>query len=130
MGKALLVDRTIDAGRKLLEELDRRNLNVCAALWYYDPESDTWQLIIASSRVEEEGPKAVYTTIQDTLKKLPDLDISLLDVSAVSHKDTLIKLVGSAVHLEGTGGVEFVGNTINGVFIEKAFIYRSQCEHA
>ena len=66
-------------GRKLLEELDRQNFPVEAALWHRLPEYDSERLIIVSARADN-GNLSAYTTIQEALRSLRARSLRLSDV--------------------------------------------------
>ena len=121
-----LVEKAIQDGRRLLSALDKKQINVMAAFWIYDSESEKWRLTLAMQIVDEKGPKESYREVQMVLSapSAEKLNLSLRDVTVVSPESELVKLLRSAIHLEGTGGIVFEGNTINGTYIEKAYIYR------
>src|SRR5438105_11407843 len=76
----------IDAGARLLELLRGAGFPVTAALWRYLPEPAEWRLFIASSVVDEAGPRKVYERIQQVLRS-PDgreVGLGLSDTSVVS----------------------------------------------
>ena len=122
-----MVSIDIEGGERLLEALDKIDLNVCAALWSYSSDSDKWRLMIASPLVDQEGPRAAYTVIQSELAELiPPPAISLEDISAVGLEQRLIQALRTAAR-EYPGMVSkrwFKQTVINGVFIEAAYIYR------
>lgn len=117
----------IRAGEALVGQLDKANWRVSAALWFLDADSRRWKLLLASPRVEAGGPKKAYFEVLDALAELPkDVPrIALKDVTVLDPKTSLLQLLKSAVKT-GTGisGIRFSGNTINGHFIEDAYIYR------
>ena len=117
----------VRAGEALLGQLDKAGRRVSAALWFLDADSRRWKLLLASPRVEAGGPKKAYLDILDALAELPKdaPRIALKDVTVLDPKNALVKLLKSAVKT-GTGisGIRFSGNTINGHFIEDAYIYR------
>ena len=126
MDKTALVDRYVEDGRRLVEALDRHNFPVTAAFWFYMPDSDEWRLLIASPVAEEKGPKGAYEDVQSVLSELnPPLEMALSDVSAISPTHELVRLLGQAIVTgPGISGIRFTRNTVNGVFIEDAYIYR------
>lgn len=126
MVKTALVEKDIEEGKRLIEELDKTNFRVQAALWFYLADSDEWRLLIASSFVEKEGPRKSYNFIQTVLAKIsPPSEISLKDISVLSPSHDLIKLIKLAIR---TGpcisGIRFTRNVINNTLIEDAYIYR------
>jgi len=48
MVKPDLTTQMIDAGRQLLELLDRQQFGARASFWFYFPESDRWRFVVAS----------------------------------------------------------------------------------
>lgn len=125
MDKALLVEKSIDEGKRLIETLDKTEFQVAAALWFYVADSDEWRLVIASPFVDTNGPKAAYSFIQPILAQLEASEISLRNTSVVSPKHQLINLLRIAVGTgPGISGIRFTQNIINNTLIEDAYIYR------
>ncbi len=124
MDKAALVEKDIEFGRKVTEDLDRSNIPVTGSLWFYNPEASEWRLIVATPFVDERGPKAAYVAIQRALKAI---DLPLRNVSVISPNDRLIRLLRTVVRTgRKISGIRFTHNTINNVFIEDVYIYRLQ----
>jgi hypothetical protein len=119
-----LVEKNIRDGEELIKALDRSKLEVKAALWFYNVETDIWRLIIASPYVDKQGPKEAYRLVQTELGKLSSLDIALDEISMVGNKNDLIELLRKAVHVDGIGKIRFRRNAIQSMFIEDALIYR------
>jgi len=128
MAEATLVEQRIEAGGGLLKELDEAGFKVNSALWFYAPDSDTWLLILASPVIDEKGPKEAYSSVQKVLANVsPTLPISLKEISIISPEHELIRLLRLAIRTgPGISGIRFSRNTINGVFISDAYIYRVQ----
>ncbi len=124
MDTKALVDPNIRAGAELVEELDKRDLRVQAALWRLDEESRDWRLLIASPLVEQPGPTWFLKRTQDALKAVRG-GLRLRDLEVRSPRDPEITLFMGAVSTGGTGaGIRFSRTMINGNFIEDAYIYR------
>ncbi len=120
-----LVKEWIEAGKRLTEALDKAKLQVVASLWFYDPDSDGWRLIIASPLVDQEGPLEAYRAIQKVLGALDQKDLSLSDISVVSPNHDLVKLLRNAIHTgKDISEIRFARNRINDQFIEDSYIYR------
>jgi len=120
-----LVDKDIRDGRKLIEALDRSKFGLSGALWFYFSDANDWLLLLVSPLVDTEGPTSCYRKIQSVIEGMPrDFGIPLSSISVVSPTDSLIRLLRKAIHVEGTSRMRFRRNTINGVFIEDALIYR------
>ena len=96
-------------------------------MWLYIPDANLWRLVIASPAVKNEGPKRVYQKIQSVLSQVPDAayKVTLSDISVVEHTDPLVTVLRTAVKTGmGRSGLRFSRNTINGHFIEDAYLYR------
>ncbi len=124
--KESLSDRMTSAGSDLVRHLDQAGLRVTAALWFYDPDSNSWRLIIATPDVGTRGLKAIYGEVQSVVITLPeDRSIPFKDISVVDANDPLISLLRSAISTgDGIAGITFSRNMINGTLIEDAYIYR------
>jgi hypothetical protein len=124
--KESLSDRMVSAGSDLVRRLDQAGLTVTAALWFYDPEANSWRLIIGSPDVGTRGLKAIYGEVQSVLVTLPeDQSIPFKDISVVDADDPLIALLRGAIRTgDGIAGITFSRNMINGTLIEDSFIYR------
>ena|SRR2546422_937012 len=128
MAASTLVEQDITDGERVVKALDKSGLQVQSAFWYYYPETDKWLLFIATPTVDEEGPTGTYSRVQRTLAKIsPEPALSLKDISVVSPNHELVQLLRTAIRTgPGTSHVRFSRNTINGVFIADALLYRVQ----
>ena len=70
IAKEPLTKEMIDAGANVLRHLNKANFDVQAALWIYRLESNSWRLVIASSRSRKRGTaKKLY---ENTAYPFPD----------------------------------------------------------
>jgi hypothetical protein len=105
--------------------LDESGLDVQAAFWYYREEAEEWRLYIATPLVEELGPREVYSRILATLKNNCIKSIDLSKISVVDPTDGLVTVLRLAVNTgPGITDISFNGNSINGVYVRAAHIYR------
>ena len=119
-----LVDERIDAGRRLIEQLDAHDFKVDSALWLFLSEPAEWRLLIASELVDTIGPRRTYEALQRTLNE-SQIPLALKEISLVKPEDGLVRDLRSAITTgPGMPSIRFSGNTINGTFIEGALIYR------
>ena len=119
-----LTKEMIDDGDALLRALDAGDVGVTAAFWFYLEESDTWTLIIGSPEVQSAGPKRLYERIQKVLGSGSGL--GLRNVSVLPADDPIIELLKTAIKTapNDVSGIRFSRNTINGTFVEDAYVYR------
>jgi hypothetical protein len=115
-------------GAKLIERLDAKNSEIKSAFWLYYSEEKTWKLIIASPLVDSEGPREYYKRVVDANGLASEAEdvISLNDVGVTNTSNQIVQLLKFMISTgEDISGIRFSRNTINGVFIEDAYIYRS-----
>jgi hypothetical protein len=133
MAKNILVteslsDSMIKAGAKLIERLDLEKSQVKSAFWLYISDEKIWKLKIASPLVDSEGPRKFYKRIvaaNESAEKDEDV-ISLNDIGVTNTSNQIVQILKIAVGTgAGISGIRFSRNTINGVFIEDCYIYRS-----
>lgn len=126
MDKKTLVNIDIEEGKKLLEQLDRSNMKISCALWYYVQDIEEWRLILATDLVDTFGPKKAYTNLLAQINKdAISIDIPFEAISLISPNDPLIKLFKFAIITgPGISGIRFSGNVINGVLIKDSYLYR------
>nr|QNO46795.1 hypothetical protein DEIDBPHB_00044 [Methanosarcinales archaeon ANME-2c ERB4] len=126
MDKTALIEQDLQEGKDLIEALDETEFEVDASLWFYSSDSDEWRLLIASPFVEENGPRKSYGFIRSVLTRpSPPSGISLKNISVLSPKHHLIKLLKTTIHTgPDMAGIRFTRNVINNTLIEDAYIYR------
>jgi hypothetical protein len=115
----------ISAGEELTKLLDSASLDVIGSLWFYSSEFNEWRLVLVIAQVESEGPKEVYTKINDMISKHLVNSVPLEKIVVASPKDRLFQLMRGAVQTEkGISHIRFTANVINNILIEDALIYR------
>ena len=128
MVAAHLVERDIKDGETLVHRLDRDGFPVTAALWFYDAEYERWTLIIESRLVRKHGPLEAYRRLGKSIKRIKKSDFALNStrVELVKETNELTRLLRRAIKTgPGISGIRFSKNSINGTFIEDAYIYRA-----
>ncbi len=132
MAKEVVVTQTlsedmIEAGGRLIDHLDRGNFPVHAALWLYYLEAELWRLVIASPGIKSHGPRKTYMRVQAILSQIPEGEtrVGIQNISVVDADDLFISILRSAIKTgQGISGIRFSRNTIDGIFVEDAYIYR------
>ncbi|MGI8603014.1 MAG: hypothetical protein ACR2OZ_08440 [Verrucomicrobiales bacterium] len=113
-----------NAGRDLTLALDEAGGKVNAALWLFLSDQNSWRLILASPEVKTRGPRAVYKKVQRVLSRCPCDGLEVQDISVIDPDDPLVNRLRAGVRTDSGPGVRFSRTSINGHFIEDAFIYR------
>jgi hypothetical protein len=112
-------------GLKLAEQLEKDGIDFNAALWFYFAEPPNWKFILASSLVNQQGQRRVYGKVRKSLSKI-DPTISLQDVKVVESDASIVKLLRPLIGTPRNSleRVRVKNNTVNGVLVEDALIYR------
>lgn len=117
----------IEAGKELIQQLEKIKFIVEAALWLYLTEDNNWRLVIANPEVNSHGPKRAYRKIQSALSRIPQdtPKIALQDITVVDSEDPYISMFRLGVTTgREISGIRFSHGVINGTLIEDAYIYR------
>ena len=117
----------ISVGESLLKKLDKTDAKVTATFWLFLSEERSWKLFFTSELVKSEGPKKYYKKIVDALKtfKEKEITISLNDIGVTDNSDKTALLLSSEFHTgQNILKKRISRETINGHFIEDAYIYR------
>jgi hypothetical protein len=127
MDTETLVEKLIDDGRRLIEELPQRSFEATAAFWLKTDEDAPWRFYIVSPLVETEGLTKAYRRLHPLVRAMPQpfwidpLEIKLIAPSSALAQDVL------AVHSR-TGGpqvspIRWGGKKLGNVNIEGAYLY-------
>ena len=68
MDQAILVERDVDIAGRVLEALSRTQMPVSFSGWYYVPQLEEWQLVIATPWFDARGPINAWASFVDALK--------------------------------------------------------------
>lgn len=132
MAQEILVSESLTAdmisvGESLLKKLDKSDAKVSATFWLFSPEERSWKLFFSSELVKSEGPKKYYKKIVDALKTIKEQEstISLNYIYVTDNSDKTVLLLSTEFHTgQNILKKRIHRETINGYFIEDAYIYR------
>ena len=127
MVKESLSPAMVSDGAALLRKLEESHWSFNAAFWFYFPDANGWQLLIASPEVETKGPRESYAVVQKGLSDLVPTAaaLSLDDIGLMPSNHSLVALLSSFIATGNSiGNIRFSKNMINGHFIDDALIYR------
>jgi hypothetical protein len=123
----VLTQEMILAGGSLVKSLDAAKLKAKVALWLFLPDICTYRLCLALIEVRTSGPKAIYKKIGAIEKKAPKDTprIGIKDIAVMDDQSPLIIPFRYALRTgDGIHGIRFSRNSVNGLYIEDAYIYR------
>lgn len=112
-------------GRNVWETLRHQTgFPAVGSLWLYEPDSGSWNLVIASPRVDEIGARDAYRELAVVIQNVPSKGNQFLKLRLVGLHDptytALRSVFGSTASVDGA----LLGDTmVNGVFVEGAYLY-------
>lgn len=128
MYKTLLVDDLKNEGEALIEQLERRRLQIAAAFWHYLEDLDRWRLVIVfSSLVDREGPLRAYMRIQEVLAEMQPKELLLSDISVMGLNDYEFRELRSEVKrsVQASNRIHRPWpRSLNPSRLEDAYVYR------
>ena len=118
---------SIDSGKQLLRELDKANIKVDAAFWFFFSDDSDWKLVFSLPQEIKNGQKKAYLVIQKVYARiggnLPGLDIN--DVLLMMEDNPLVNILKIMIRTgPEISEIRLTQNVINGTLIEDAVIYR------
>lgn len=123
--KESLTEEMKAAGAELTRKLDEAKWPVTASFWYFVSDDNQWKLIVASPKLESEGPKQSYEAISDALSTLRKYFDGLDFISVVAPGNDVVQTLSLALNTgPAIAGIRFSKNMINGHYIDDAYVYR------
>jgi hypothetical protein len=123
--KEMLTDEMKKAGAELTRKLDEAKWPVTASFWYFVSDDNQWKLIVASPKLESEGPRQSYEAISNAGSTLREYFGGLEFISVVTPKNDVVRTLALALNTGPTiTGIRFSKNMIDGHYIDDAYVYR------
>ena len=108
MATAVLVNKDLEIGRRILGALADAHIPVSVAFWANVSESGEWQLFIATPLVDSKGPKSAYEQVLQTLHdKDMDQYLPWRRILLRSPKDPVLKSLEKQTEIT-TGSIEIM----------------------
>jgi len=133
MHQAILVNKSIDDGARLVEALEQNDFPITAAFWWHLEDGTSWRLVIVSPLVDREGPLRTYGRISNLISELGNsVHFGISDISVISPSWSPFRELQREVKSAGLGrssGPGQHGGFRDTVF-EDYYIYRWNPEPA
>jgi len=141
--KEQLDSGAIAAGETLTSLLRKTDFGLVCSLWIFSQDSNDWSLVLASPRVGTEGPLQGYKIIHNVLAAdTPTAEqLEPFTINVVRPNIPLVRAIrslgdfgvqnlppGTTVHVAVPKRLRTT--SIDGVFIEDAYVYFVQCSGA
>ncbi|MCI0459792.1 MAG: hypothetical protein L0Z62_22815 [Gemmataceae bacterium] len=124
MVSGTLVENQLDAGRRLLDQLDKQGVVVRAACWVRPFEDDRWTLYIATPSADEERILEAYRQVTPALRSLGDEWITSSDVTVVGAKHPLVKdALDILRRFPHRAPIRLPRSLLGGISAEEVYIY-------
>lgn len=124
--KEALSRERIEAGRRLIEASESKQLSITAAFWLFETDTGRWKLHLVTP-LRENGPHPAYQALYPIWLGcgFDEGDLAFQDIRANAPSDPLATALTRAVSIKGKPGVRFSRNTVDGHYIEDAYIYKT-----
>ena len=123
-----LVEKPIRDGQNLVHSLEKAGLDPKAALWYFNPELESWKLMIVLPVMDSGDHQYAYKLVERTrMNAQPHVAMSLNDIVLQSTYSRLVEAVRRTVRSlpsNAREGFHYIGETVNNQFIGDVYIYR------
>ncbi|SRR6266496_5611904 len=129
MAKEILVGNTlttdmIDAGRVTIEKIAKSNLQVVAAFWLYFEEAEEWRLALVSTRLNRDGPLALYGELSYLMfNKVEIFGISLINTTFLDASDRLVCALVSIPGGTELRDIRLTGFVSHGIYVPDTYVY-------
>lgn len=125
MAPATLVNFDIENGDSVIRALEKADKAPKVALWAKLPDYESWRLILASDRLDQDSPFSGYSEIIEAMKAA---DIPIHRQPAIllqPMKSPIVEaLRRTFAKAKDTYGMRLGGQTFGNKYIEDAFVYR------
>jgi hypothetical protein len=111
--------------QNLIRRLDEGKVKPRGAIWVYSSDTDDWRLWIVPAKGltdKFELYRIVSESISAHRNEMPTIDVSSIDFKTDDHP--AIKGLGSFIHMDGVGAVNFKNNRFNGFFLPDGVVIR------
>lgn len=121
---ALVDNRDIEIGRKIISALTMAGIGVTVAFWAHIPQLSEWQLFIATPLVDSKGERSAYEEVLRTLRnKGLDADLPWRRLFLRSPKDPVLRSLEKQSRRSPNEGFRVLNALVGDRFIEDAFLY-------
>lgn len=124
MDTKLLVDKQIDDGKRIVDQLMSDGFEVTAAFWVKTAEEGLWYLYIASPLVEANRPGEAYRTLYASISQIPGLSVQLSDIKLINSTNPIARdIIEVRNHYPLEKPTRHRGKRIGNVSILDAYVY-------
>lgn len=109
MDQATLVESNVALAARMLDALSRSRIPVSFFDWYYVPQLDEWQLVIATPWYDSKGPLSTWSALLDALQQAGVYEqVPTRRVFVKSPDDPLVKMLEQEARQERQGFLHLV----------------------
>jgi hypothetical protein len=127
MAAAVLVERQIEDGERIVKALEEDEIPIAAAFWLSRPESGDWRLVIATPLVDEKGLLFALSRLHSVRNAIdPEGRLRLYSLTAQSPKKEGIRglIEEGRKHPEYYRGRYLSSRPYGRSYLEDIYVYR------
>jgi hypothetical protein len=116
----------IEAGESLVRALDAAGAGPESAFWLWFRDVADWRLVLGGGPLAQYGSKIGQSRIRSLLDESDSFDpLTMAQIGVAKPDARVIRIMRSALRTgPGIHGVRIRDNVLNGVRIQRAYIYR------
>ncbi|WP_156467570.1 hypothetical protein [Methylobacterium sp. Leaf102] len=113
----------VTAGHELIRLLRERNINIKAALWFYNTDIDAWRLWLVPD-VSIKDKHSFYRNISEILSGHKELTlcIEVSDTEMITEKHPAIKALQGMFKVTDRSSITIDNSMLNGFYLPKAIV--------
>lgn len=119
-----LTPSDLEFGKALVAALKQEGFPLRGAFWFYDENSDDWNLVVVTDQVDRIGPRKTYLQLSKVTKAIAASDFQLLRVTVWSPKHPVYQALSSVfAQTASVEGARLRHTMVNGLHISDAYLY-------
>jgi hypothetical protein len=119
-----LVENRIDDGRKLVEMLALKGVDVSGAAWVLTGDAGVWYFYIVTEVVDKKGLTAAYRDVYDVHRSMSGVCISATEIKLVGKSSPIgrdiLEIRGESA---ATSPIHYRGSLLGNLAVEEAYVY-------
>ncbi len=121
--EALVKDRLLNDGRKVLRLLTMSNFPLAGACWAKRYDEDRWTLYVATPRVDNPGISVAYSELLKLLPALEDVEVTNSDITLVGLTHPIADDILTVRSMKQAVGRWKAGHPFGGTPFEEMYVY-------
>jgi hypothetical protein len=125
MVKTSLVGPDIDLGADVLHALDAAKFPITVALWLFEEDRGSWNLVVGTPLYDKLGPKEAYLRSIKAISSRGSSELSDVPLRLLGNRSPLIRALRKTFgKTASVTGMRLGLQSIGAVWIDEVYVYR------